>query len=566
MENLVNALQAYIELLSPENVIVDQVSISAAQTATFATTEKVLALIRPGNRAEVQECLQIANQYKVLIYPISTGKNWGYGSKVPTQDGCIIMELGRLNRIVDYNEKLAYVTVEPGVTQGQLFDFLQQKKSNLMMSVTGSTSDSSLIGNILERGIAKGPLGDRFAHVCGLEVVLPTGECIHTGFERFPNAKAAKVNRWGIGPYLDGIFTQSNLGIVTQMTIWLIPHPQYFQSFFYSLKDDSALEDFIDTLQNLKLQGLLRNSFVIFNDYRMLSTKQQYPWQETDGKTPMSADLMQKLRKAWGGGLWIGEGALYSASREQGVIERKLVKKALKKTVNKIIFFDERKVRIAEIIRPIYKWITGIDLRGIIDFFYNKNLQRGIPTDKVISMAYWRKREPVPSNMNPDRDRCGLIWLAPSIPFDGQHVKAALKIIEETASLHQFEPNVGLQCVTERSIDMTVAIVYDRDISGEDERASACHDEMMQKLILEGYIPYRLTTSAMNSLPAVKDDYGKLLQELKRALDPNNILAPGRYDFRQEWPENLKFRKYYDSSVSLTSNKFATKVEQITQD
>ncbi|MBG1270899.1 FAD-binding oxidoreductase [Nostoc sp. WHI] len=539
MENLVDTLKAYGDILGSENVIVDEASIFAAQTATFATTQKVLAIIRPGNCAEVQECVRIANQYKIPIYPVSKGKNWGYGSKVPTQDGCVIMELGRLNRIVDYNEKLAYVTVEPGVTQGQLFEFLQKKKSNLMMSVTGSVADSSLVGNTLERGIAKGPYGDRFAHVCGLEVVLPTGECIHTGFERFPNAKAGKVNRWGIGPYFDGIFTQSNLGIVTQMTMWLLPRPQYFQSFFYSLKDDSAFEEFIDTLQSLKFQGLLRNSFVIFNDYRMLSTKQQYPWKETDGETPLSEDLMQTLRKTWGGGLWIGEGALYSASRQQGGIERKLIKRALKKTVNKIIFFDDRKARIAEIIRPIYKWITGIDLRDIMDFFYNKNLQRGIPTDKVISMTYWRKREPVPSNMDPDRDRCGLIWLAPSVPFDGQHVRAALKIIEETAKLHQFEPNIGLQCVTERSIDMTVAIVYDRDVVGEDERAIACQDEMMQKLMLEGYIPYRLSTSTMNSLPPVKDDYGKLLQDLKQALDPNNILAPGRYDFRKEWPESL---------------------------
>ncbi|MBW4479554.1 MAG: FAD-binding oxidoreductase [Tolypothrix brevis GSE-NOS-MK-07-07A] len=536
MENLVNLLKAYRDIVSSENVLTDEATISAVQTATFATTQTVPAIIRPGNRAEVQECVQIANQYKTPIYPISKGKNWGYGSSVPAQDGCVIMDLGRLNRIIDYNEKLAYVTVEPGVTQRQLFEYMQEKKSNLLMSVTGSTPDSSLIGNILERGVGKGPYGDRFAHVCGLEVVLPTGECIHTGFERFANAKAAKVNKWGVGPYFDGIFTQSNLGIVTQMTIWLFPEPEYFQSFFYSISDDSHLEEFIDTLRKLKLQGLMRNSFVLFNDYRMLSTKQQYPWKEANGKTLLSADLMQKLRKTWGGGLWIGEGALYSNSREHGQIERKLIKQALKKTVDKLIFFDARKAQIAEIIRPLYKWITGIDLRNTIDLLYSKNLQRGIPTEKAVSMVYWRKQSPVPSsNMDPDRDGCGIIWLAPSVPFDGQHVRAALRIIEETAKLHQFEPNVGLQCITERSIDMTVAIIYDRDVDGEDERAFLCHDEMMQKLLLEGYIPYRLSTQLMNSLPPAKDDYGKLLQKLKRALDPNDILAPGRYDFRKEW-------------------------------
>lgn len=235
---------------------------------------------------------------------------------------------------------------------------------------------------------------------------------------------------------------------------------------------------------------------------------QQYPWQEADGKTPLRDDLIQELRKKWGGGRWIGEGALYSVSPQHGRIERKLIKQALKKTVSKIIFCDRRKARIGEIIRPLYKWMTGIDLSCLLDLLYNKNLQRGIPTEKALFMAYWRKPSPVPSNIDPDKDGCGIIWLAPSVPFEGHHVRAALRIIEQTARLHSFEPNVGLQCVTQRSIDMTVAILY------------------------------RLTTQLMNSQPPAQDDYGKLLQQIKKALDPNNILAPGRYDFRSDWAKS----------------------------
>jgi 4-cresol dehydrogenase (hydroxylating) len=39
----------------------------------------------------------------------------------------------------------------------------------------------------------------------------------------------------------------------------------------------------------------------------------------------------------------------------------------------------------------------------------------------------------------------------------------------------------------------------------------------------------------MNSLPPAQDDYGKLMSVLKQGLDPNNILAPGRYDFQGDW-------------------------------
>ncbi|MFM6158369.1 MAG: FAD-dependent oxidoreductase, partial [Sphaerospermopsis kisseleviana] len=182
-------LQAWEKILGAENVLTENHIIDAAATATFATKQRVLAIIRPGDRSQVQECVRIANEYKIPIYPISGGKNWGLGSRVPPQDDSVIIDLGRLNQIVEYNEKLAYVTVEPGVTFRHVYEYLQSVKSNLFISVIGGPPEASVIGNTLERGDGFGPLGDRFAYVCGLEVVLPTGECIHTGFGRFANAK-----------------------------------------------------------------------------------------------------------------------------------------------------------------------------------------------------------------------------------------------------------------------------------------------------------------------------------------------------------------------------------------
>ena len=44
---------------------------------------------------------------------------------------------------------------------------------------------------------------------------MPTGECIDTGFSRFDGAKTGPLSRWGVGPSLDGLFSQSNFGIVT---------------------------------------------------------------------------------------------------------------------------------------------------------------------------------------------------------------------------------------------------------------------------------------------------------------------------------------------------------------
>src|SRR5262249_33621177 len=150
----------------------------------------------------------------------------------------VLVDLGRLNQIVDFDEELAYVTLEPGVTQGQLIAFLREQKSTLWMDATGAGLDCSIIGNTLERGFGHTPMGDHCANASALEVVLPNGECVETGFGRFPGAKAGALGRWGLGPSLDGLFSQSNLGIVTRMTVWLMPAPESFQAFFFLCKTE----------------------------------------------------------------------------------------------------------------------------------------------------------------------------------------------------------------------------------------------------------------------------------------------------------------------------------------
>ena len=206
------------------------------------------AIVRPGNREEVQTVLRIANEYRIPVYPVSGGCNWGYGSRVPSASGSVLLDFGRMNRILDFNEDLAYITVEPGVTQQQVYAFLQERKSRLWMDATGASPQASLVGNTVERGFGHTPYGDHFSHVCGLEVVLPDGEVMETGFSRFENARTGALHRWGVGAYLDGLFTQSNLGVVTRMSIWLMPAPEYFQAYFFSCDSAGGLSSIVEAL------------------------------------------------------------------------------------------------------------------------------------------------------------------------------------------------------------------------------------------------------------------------------------------------------------------------------
>ncbi len=522
------ALCDWIAAVGPEHVVNVEAALNEAETATFATTPRVKGIVSPANREEVQHCVRIANRRGIPLYPISSGRNWGYGSRVPASNGCVLLDLSRMNRIVDFSEELGYVTVEPGVTQAQLYSFLRERKSKLWMDCTGASPHCSLIGNTMERGFGHTPYADHFAHSCGLEVVLPEGQVIETGFARYRDAAAAPLYRWGVGPSLDGLFSQSNLGIVTRMSIWLMPAPEYFQAYYFRCETEEGLGPVVDALRPLRMNGTIRSASHIANDYKVLSALQQYPWAETGGETPLREPLMAQFRRELKIGAWSASGALYG-TRAQVAESRRLLRAALRDKASKLEFLDDRKLRLASRFAGVYQKISGWNLKrtlALLEPVYG--LMKGIPTAHPLFSTYWRKRSAPPKEMHPDRDGCGLIWCSPIAPNTGAHALRVTALVKECVLRHGFEPVISLTALTDRTLSCIVSITYDRSEEGEDAKAAECYARLMETLTGNGYYSYRL---GVNSMMAMDEGnaYSETLRHLKRALDPNGILAPGRY-------------------------------------
>lgn len=527
-ETLENAIQDWVAAIGAENVVCDGDRLEAAATATFRTSQTVPSILLPSSREEVQACVRIAARAGVPLYPVSGGRNWGYGSRVPAASGCAILDLRRLNRIVDFSEELAYVTVEPGVTQRQLIEFLAQRNSSLWMDATGASPEASVLGNTVERGFGHTPYSDHFAHACGLEVVLPSGEVLETGFARFDNAKTAPLYGYGFGPVLDGLFSQSGLGIVTRMSVWLMPRPVYFQAFFFTANRHEELASVVDALRPLRLDGTLRSAVHIGNDYKVLSGLRQYPWEETGGRTPLTPDALAPFRKQLNFGAWSGSGALYG-SKSQVAGARRALRQVLRGRVARLTFLDDRMLGLAGRLAGPFQALTGWDLSRTLDLVKPLiGLQKGVPTDQPLKSCYWRKRGPIPAPMDPDRDRCGLLWFAPVLPTRGADATRASDLAGEIVLRHGFEPALSLTLLTERAIGCVISIGYDRDVPGEDDRAMACHDELVGRFADEGYYPYRLGIQSMGLMQR-PNSYNRLLQAIYQTVDPAGILAPGRY-------------------------------------
>ncbi len=526
-----SVINEFIEILGNENVITNKENISLAEQTTYPTSEQIELILIPDNIEKLKQCILLAQKHKQPVYTVSQGKNWGYGSRVPVVNNNILIELKKLNKITDYNEKFAYITVEPGVTFDQVFNFLRQKNSELIISTTGSSGDTSLIGNVLERGIGTGLYADRFSHVCGFEVLLPDGSMIATGFEKHENAQVGKLYRWGSGPHLDGLFSQSNLGIVTKMTIWLMKTPPYLSIAFYKITNEN-ISRLIDKLQSLSMEGLLRPTFTIYNDVRVISSVIQYPFAQFDPNQTDSDILMQQIKKnipMLGNmvGEWNGEISFRSANEEHANIQKKIVEDNFSDLMNDLTVITLSKEEIMQNFSDHYS-STNKNLQQVALKPFLLKKYSGIPDNSAIRQTYWRKRKPIPENLDPDKDKCGIIWICPIIPFHGEDANRAIDLIKNTLKKYHFEPAISLQCMTERCINTIASFCWDREIEAEDKAAVECYEEINNLLSEANYFSYRSTTLSMKKNSNTNQN-DRFLSILKNAIDPDNILSPGRY-------------------------------------
>lgn len=511
---------------------------------TFPEKHASCAVIKPESSNEIILILSAIHDFnsqldseaqKVSLYTVSSGKNWGYSAQEPSSENVILMKLSRLKSIEDYDNKQGVVRVGAGITQQELYDYLQKQGGTFWMDATGASPNCSIVGNTLERGFGHTPSGDHFSQVCNFEVILADGSVINTGFGQFlKNDKApvaANYYKWGIGPYTDGLFTQSNFGIVTKMTVWLMPKPEHFEAFFISIKTNEQLPALIDALQPLKLNGVIKSSAHIGNDHKAIQALSYYPWKKAQDITPLPDEIRVQLKKKLMVSAWSVSGAFYGTKAEVRVW-KKILKKAVKGTADDVKFIDEFTLSVAMKMKSVLSLVTNIDFNRNIPLLEKVfRLKQGVPTNYFIPSTYWRKKvSPKLSNkIDPTKDNVGLLWLAPIAPIDGEHVKIMSELINNVQVKYGYEPGLSITLLTERTLDCVISIVYDRDIDGEDEKAIACHDELFDQLTNLGYFPYRLSSHAHDAFTKISSSLTPELQKIKSALDKGNTLSPNRY-------------------------------------
>lgn len=515
---LSSALEEWTELLGSEAVVRPGPELDSLNRTTQAResggSHAALAALRPTSRAQLPDLLRVAARHQVTVYPSSAGKSWGLGTRQAPRPA-VLLDLSGLRGISDFDPRLGVVSVEPGVTFQQLYDYLKAQRSRFFLNVTGSSPHASVLGNALERGDGAGPYADRFAHVCNLEVLLSTGEVLRTGFGSFLEEQAAdlaSVARWGVGPTLDGLFSQSGLGIVTRLSLWLCPLPRSLHLVSFGLEDPGRLGRLWDALSELRLDGTFNASIGLWNDYRVVSSVARLPEGADRGRALPRAAL--EAMPEWPRLRWSGTTALYAASPEQGHAARIHTERCLRPLADRLEFFEAsgdasvgRELLHPE--QPAFKFLQGI------------------PHEHSLESIYWRKPRgaPLSAPLDPAADGCGVNWVCAALPFRGRDLVRAVALSERLLIEHGFEPLLACLSTAPRCANLAPLIVYDRDEPGADERAAQCHDALYAALAEVGYLPYRLGSQSMAQLPRARDSRAEVLERIRQALDPAGVFA-----------------------------------------
>ncbi|MEX0606338.1 MAG: FAD-binding oxidoreductase [Marinobacter sp.] len=524
-----SAIAEWTTILGESGVVVARVADFGVSTT--GAKRSIPAVLRPQAREQVAAVLQVAQRWQVAIYPVSTGNNWGYGSANPVEDDCAILDLSGLDRISNFDPEMGVVTVEPGVTQGALREFLDRHEGNYLVPVTGAGPTCSILGNALDRGYGITPVTDHFAAVTKLEAILPDGSLYQTPLSELGGGEVDGLFKWGVGPYLDGLFSQGNFGVVVNMTIVLAPTPDTVTAFFFSTKDDAKLEALIPTVRAvLRALGGSVVAINLLNSQRMLSMMTPFPEDKAvNGILP--AHEVESLANSHGVPAWSGVGAIY-ASKEVARAARGTLRRLLGPVTDRLVFINRRKVDAVRSIARLMPGRLAMRVKGMADTLSGAlEIMHGTPNDVALALAYWRSGDlPGPGQAkNPARDGCGLIWFAPLVPIRGADVRRYIDMIERICPQYGVNPLITLTTVNDRCFDSTVPLLFDRSDADATARANDCYRALFEAGQKEGFLPYRLNIDAMGILNSGGSAFLRLASQLKAAVDPNSILAPGRY-------------------------------------
>ena len=499
-------MTAFAEALGEQNVItVDAPELDAyVDPYAFHASAVPAGVVRPSTVEEVQQVLAIAREHAIPLWTVSRGRNLAYGGAEARVPGSVVVELGRMNKVISVDENTGVAILEPGVSFQALDAHLRATGSRFAVSVP-DLSWGSVLGNTLERGFSYTTQSEHQAVQCGMEVVLADGDVLRTGMGGLPASGAWANYRGAFGPGFDGLFFQSNFGIVTKMGVQLRKRPERMACCSVSVPRDDQLGVLVETLRELMLDGTLQSNAVIGN--AMIVTSSITPRARFyDGPGPMPDSALQSAIDEFHLGRWNAQFGVYG-SPSLIAARREAIEAAVLAIPGATIDFAE--------------YAGDVDPAEVAP---EHRTQLGVPSNEAIGMVAWRGGHPAHSDI-------GLVCEPTGDAVD--RLRAVVGPRVEAAGL---DFTVGFMLWPRHVVAMTL-VTFDKS----DRTQSSAVGDMIGSVIAaaadEGFGIYR---SHVTHMDVAAEQYSfndhaalRFARRLKAALDPQGILSPGKQGI---WP------------------------------
>jgi len=471
------------------------------------------AAVAPDNVEQVRKIARIASAYKIPLWTISTGKNLGYGGSAPLLGGSVVLDLKRMDRVLEVNDKNHYALVEPGVSYFDLYNYIRERNLKVWIDPP-DPGWGSPIGNALERGGGYTPMRDHFDCHCGMEVVLANGDLVRTGMGALPGSKTWQQYKYGFGPFLDGMFSQSNFGIVTKMGFWLLPEPEAYLSGSVSVPKRDDLFSLVEIFANLIDSSIVQATTTVVSPLAFAR-----PGSELAGlRAKGSVKDLEAYAAKNNLGYWSVSLPFYGPAKVVAA-QWEYAKDKFAAAIPGAIFTDGASYRFPLSADQLAQ------IRNPVPF--------GVPSLQTFSIG------------GPFSQ--GHMWFSPIIPMTGEAVLEAQTVFDQVARDLGTSTGAPAAFPIWSFFARAFVIIYffpiEHDVA-KNQRNREIFRRLVKTSAEHGWGEYRTHTAFMGD---VMDAYSfndhallRLHETVKDAVDPHGILSPGKSGI---WPKAMRKAK-----------------------
>lgn len=446
-------------------------------------------IVWPDNADQVHKIVQLANEMKMPLIPVSS-KHHFHGSTLPKMGG-VIMEMRKMNRIIDIDLPDRLARIEPGVTWGQMQAEMEKIGQRMVMPLL-PLSSGSVISSLLEREVPTNPRFEYGEPMTSNEVIWGSGMRFRTGSASVPGFPDKADSRGGNpeGPgtnwyrFLQG--AEGTMGVVTWSIVKFEYLPELDKTYFITF---DKLSDAIEPLYQIQRRMIGNECFLVNNQVGALIFGENGP-EDYDG--------LKKQLPPWS--------LVIVLSGPPRAPEKKLEyeKEAL----------DE----IAASIPAVKRIDTSLAGAVGLERRLPKMLRKPWPEEKT----YWKHQL---------KGTCQDLFFIAKM----EQIPEFTQVVIDVAGSHGYDVNemgVYVQPIEQgRASHVEYQFYYDPENEKEKQSIKALYLEAANKLFKKGAFfsrPYGLLS------PMVFEHargYTNTITKVKKVLDPNYIMCPGNACF-----------------------------------